>query len=151
MIKQIEDLKENLINGVVVQLPDSAHTEKGEYFEFTPTDLITDYKRAQIGGGILRSSHHKVEFHTAEYHEDRETFIFFSGIAVMLFIDIENGSAKIESARLVRIQKGTKLVIEPGKGHYVPVAEGNEPVCAVVEAPPMPAVKVELPEIVFAI
>jgi mannose-6-phosphate isomerase-like protein (cupin superfamily) len=151
MKKQIEDLKEHLIEGVAVQLPGSVAAEKGEYFQFTPAALIAGYKTSRIGSGVLRSLRHKVEFRVAEYHEDRETFIFVSGTAVMLFLDLENGRAKMETAHLVRIKEGTKIIIEPGKGHFVPVAEGNETVCAVVEAPSMPAIKVELPEAVSAV
>ena len=96
------------MRGVAVRLPGSVAAEKEEYFQFTPAALIAGYKTSRIGGGVLRSFRHKTEFRVAEYHEDRETLIFVSGTAIMLFLDLENGRAKIETACLVRIKEGTQ-------------------------------------------
>lgn len=147
---KIEDLKADTVSGVAVQLPNSVKAEKGDYFEWTPSSLTADYKDSKICGGVLKSWHHKLEFHRAETHGDKETFIFVSGVALMMFIDIRDGSARMNTAQVVRIKPGTKIVIDAGKGHFVPVAEGDEPLCAVVESPRMAAPKVDLPEVICA-
>ena len=150
MYIKIEDLNTDTVNGVAVQLPGSVKAEKETYFEWTPSSLTADYKKAQICGGMLKCWHHKPEFSRAEFHEDKETFQFVSGTALMFFIDIKDGRALMDTPRVVRIQPGTKIIIEAGKGHFVPIAEGDEPLCAVVESPKMEAPKVELPEEICA-
>jgi len=64
----------------------------------------------------------------------------------MLFIDIKNGKPDMASAQLVRIKKGTQIVIKQGKGHFVPIAEASEPVCAIVISPKMEAIRIDLEE-----
>lgn len=150
MYIKIENLGTDTVHGVAVQLPNSVQAEKGDYFEWTPSSLTANYKESQICGGTLKSWHHKLEFDRAETHEDQETFLFVSGVALMLFIDIQNSSALMDTAQIVRIQPGTKIVIDAGKGHFVPVAEGDEPLCVVVESPKMSAPKVSFPDVVCA-
>jgi oxalate decarboxylase/phosphoglucose isomerase-like protein (cupin superfamily) len=63
----------------------------------------------------------------------------------MLFMNIKDGQPDPETAQVVRIRAGTQLVIPAGKAHFVPVAEGDEPVEIIVVAPKMDAPRMPLP------
>jgi quercetin dioxygenase-like cupin family protein len=64
-------------------------------------------------------------------------FYFVSGVALMLFVDIKDGQVDLDTAQIVRVQPGTQLVIEAGKGHFVAVAESEAPVEMIVVSPKM--------------
>ena len=81
-------------------------------------------------------------------HIDREMFYFVSGEAIMFFIDVVDGRPDMASAQMARIQPGTQIVIDEGKGHFVAVANDSQPVYAVVVSPKMDAPRMTLPEAV---
>lgn len=143
---KIEDLRNGLIRGVEIHLPESDETYREGYFEWTATSLAGTMATNEISGGVLRAWHHQPVFHEMETHQDTEMFYFITGIALMLFIDVVDGQPALETAQIVRINPGTQLSIPAGKGHFVAVAEGSEPVCAVVVAPKMAAPRMRLPE-----
>ena len=64
----------------------------------------------------------------------------------MPFMDIQDGVPLMDTAQIVRIYAGSQIIISAGKGHYVPVAEGDEPIIVVVVAPQMGDIKMALPE-----
>ena len=145
---KIQNIENGLVNGIEVQMPESAETCREAYFEWTATSLVGKMKTNEISGGVLRSWKHTPVFYEMESHVDTEMFYFVSGTALMLFIDMKDGKPDIETAQIVRIFPGTGLAISPGKGHFVAVAEGAEPVCAVVAAPRMEAPRQTLQEAV---
>jgi len=57
----------------------------------------------------------------------------------------------MKTAQVVRIQAGTQIIIPASKAHFVPVAEGDEPVEIVVVAPRMDAPRIDLPDSVEGI
>lgn len=140
-----------LVNGVIVQMPGSESIYHETYFNWSGSSLIAEFNRSAISGGILQAWHHVPVFSEIESHIDAETFYFVSGVAIMLFADIHNGKADLESAQMVRIQPGTQMIIHAGKGHFVPVAEGDEPVQIIVVAPKMDAPRVSLSEVITGV
>ena len=145
---KIQDLVAGLVSGIDIQLPQQAETYKETYFEWTATTVIAKMNTNEISGGVLRAWHHKPAFNEIETHMDTEMFYFISGVALMLFIDIKNNKPEMDSAQIVRILPGTQISISPGKGHFVAVADGSEPMCAVVVAPKMEAPRMRLTEAV---
>lgn len=140
----IQDLKPGLVRGVEVHMPEDANRYKDTYFEWVETSLTTQFETAKISGGTLKAWHHVPIFREIETHIDAEMFYFLSGVAIMLFIDVNDGHPVLDSAQIVRIQPGTQLIIPEGKGHFVAVAEGDEPVEMVVVAPKMDAPRIPL-------
>jgi len=147
----IQDLKPGLVNGVEVQISSDKDAYKETYFEWTATPLVSKTAVSEVSGGVLKAWHHAPVFSEIETHIDSEMFFFISGVALMLFMDAEKGKPCMDTAQVVRIQPGTQIVIKAGKGHFVPVAEGSEPVCAVVAAPGMDAPRMSLAEAVEGI
>jgi len=143
---KIQDLSIGLVRGIDVQLPQQAETYKETYFEWTATSVIAKMSTKEISGGVLRAWHHTPIFSELETHIDTEMFYFISGVALMLFIDIKNNKPDMDTAQIVRIQPGTQISISAGKGHFVAVAEGSEPICAVVVSPKMDAPRMVLTE-----
>ncbi len=147
---KISDIENTKIEGVSVHMAkDDVSSEEG-YFVWKESPLTAKFESGAVSGGIIEAWHHKLEFAEAEYHVDQEMFYFVSGTAIMLFVDLKEGIADPESVQVVRIPAGTQLIIERGKGHFVAIAEGNEPVKIVVAAPKMEAPRVELNEVVYA-
>ena len=147
MIKiPITDIEDTKISGVTVQLPAESEPYKESYFEWTASSLICEMNSTKISGGILKAWHHVPVFHEVESHTDAEMFYFISGTAIMLFIDIVGGKADPKTAQMVRIRAGTQITIAAGKGHFVMVAQGDEPVHVVVVSPKMDAPRTALPE-----
>jgi oxalate decarboxylase/phosphoglucose isomerase-like protein (cupin superfamily) len=142
---RIEDLRPGLVAGIDVQMPQAAETYRERYFEWTASTLETSFATSDISGGVLKAWHHTPIFREAEIHADAEVFTFLQGVALMLFIDYAEGRPDPETAQIVRIQPGTQIVIPAGKGHFVPVAEGDEPVEIIVVAPRMDAPRQPLP------
>ena len=148
---KILDIAPGLINGIEVHMPNDTETYRETYFEWTPAGLAAMFNSKEICGGVLKAWRHLPAFREAETHADKEMFYFISGTAIMMFIDCKDGKPDITTAQIVRIQPGTQIVISAGKGHFVAVAEGAEPVVAVVAAPKMDAPRVALSEAVEGI
>ena len=141
----ILDLEPGLVNGIVVQMPGAVKPYQDTYFEWNGSSLSSKFRTTEINGGILKTWHHVPVFMEIESHVDAEMFYFLSGVAVMLFMDIEENQLVLDTAQIVRIQPGTQIIIPEGKGHFVAVAEGDEPVEMVVVAPKMEASRIALP------
>lgn len=142
---QIQDLRPGLISGVEVQLPGAVTPYKEGFFEWSASTLMACFQTPEVTGGLLKAWHHAPVFHEIEWHVDAEVFYFIRGTALMLFMDIAGGRPVMESGQIARIRAGTQIVISAGKAHFVAVAEGDEPVEAVVVAPRMDAPRMALP------
>lgn len=142
-IKMI-DIEPGIIKGVHVQMPLNESRYRERYFEWCSSTLIAPMKTNKITGGVLKAWCHTPVFTEVEYHVDVEMFYFISGTALMLFIDIKNGTPDMSTAQIARIKAGTQILISAGKGHFVPVAEGNEPVHIIVVSPSMDAPRIEI-------
>lgn len=143
---RIEDLKPGLVKGIEVQMPTKTAGYKETYFEWTASSLVAKFNSTEVSGGILQAWHHVPVFDQVETHIDAEMFYFISGVALMLFADLKEGNPNPDTTQIVRIQPGTQIVVSAGKGHFVAVAEGSEPVFAVVMSPKMDAPRVSLLE-----
>jgi oxalate decarboxylase/phosphoglucose isomerase-like protein (cupin superfamily) len=141
----ILDLEPGLVSGISVQMPDTVTPYRDTYFEWNGSSLISKFRTAEISGGMLKTWHHVPVFKEIETHIDAEMFYFRSGVAIMLFMDVESNRPTMDSAQIVRIQPGTQIIIPAGKGHFVAVAETDEPVEIVVVAPKMEAPRITLP------
>jgi mannose-6-phosphate isomerase-like protein (cupin superfamily) len=139
-----------VVPGVAVAMPGD-ESYKEVYFEWLAAPLTTTFQSRDISGGNLRSWKSVPLFSQVETHVDAEMFYFLGGTAVMLFADVVNGSPDMESITIVRIRPGTRITIPAGKAHFVPVAEGDEPVSIVVVAPKMDAPRVGLQEAVLGV
>jgi mannose-6-phosphate isomerase-like protein (cupin superfamily) len=144
----IHDLTPDLVKGVEVQLPPVQPGYRETYFEWTPSSLTAQFKSPEVSGGILEAWRHTPVFTEVETHVDAEMFYFVSGVALMLFADLKDGKADLETVQIVRIQPGTQIIIAVGKAHFVPVAADSEPVVALVVSPKMSAPRVALAEAV---
>lgn len=144
---KIQDLKDVTINGVKTLCTKSPGSYKETFFEWTAFPMAVDFKSTRIACGLLEGWHHTPTFNEIEYHEDAELFYFLEGPALMLFVDIKAGKAVMESAQIVRIPAGTELSIDPGKGHFVAVAEGDT-MKALVVAPVQDSPRITLDETV---
>jgi hypothetical protein len=140
----IQDLKPGLVRGVEVYLPSGEGVYKETYFEWAASPLRAKFSSQEISGGILKVWHHVPVFSEMEKHADAEMFYFTIGVALMPFVDLVNGQPDMATLQIVRIQPGTQLIIAAGKAHFVPVAEGSEPVGIIVVAPKMEAPRVTL-------
>jgi mannose-6-phosphate isomerase-like protein (cupin superfamily) len=141
----IQDLKPGLIKGVEVYLPsEQTDAYKETYFCWAASPLIAEMKCSNISGGILKTWHHTPIFTEVETHIEPEMFYFISGTALMLFMDLKDGAADMDTAQIVRIQAGTQLIISTGKAHFVPVAESDEPVSIIVVSPKVDAPRTSL-------
>jgi len=147
----IRDLTQDLIKGVTVQMPRTVSAYKESYFEWTPSALTAKFNSTEISGGTLISWHHVPVFNEIETHIDKEMFYFISGTAIMLFIDVKQGQPDLKTAQIVRIQAGTQLIIEAGKGHFVPIAETSDPLSVIAVSPKMEAPRISLPVILEGI
>lgn len=147
----IQDLTPGVVKGIAVQLPSDKVGYRESFFEWTASSLVAQFQRKEISGGVLRSWHHVPVFQEIETHIDAEMFYFISGVALMIFMDVEAGLPKPDSAQIVRIQPGTQIIISAGKGHFVAVAAGDDPVSAIVVSPKMDAPRVILPEAVAGV
>jgi hypothetical protein len=147
----IEDLKPELVSGIAIGLPGSAATAREGYFEWTASSLTAEFKTGRVSGGILKAWKHEPIFDEVETHIDAETFYFLRGSALMLFADVSGGRPDMDSVQIVRIRPGTQLVIQAGKAHFPAVAEGDEPVEAVVVSPRMEAPRMRLTESVLGV
>ena len=142
----ILDLEPGLVNGIDVQMPDAVMPYRDTYFEWYGSELVSRFRKSEISGGILKTWHHVPIFKEIETHVDVEMFYFLSGTAIMLFMDVKDAQPDLDSAQIVRIKPGTQIIIPAGKGHFVAVAETDEPVEMVVVAPKMEAPRMALPK-----
>jgi mannose-6-phosphate isomerase-like protein (cupin superfamily) len=148
---KITDLQPGVVPGVEVLLPGVPVPYQETYFEWTASSLIARFQKSEVSGGILQAWHHTPTFTEVETHCDQEMFYFISGIALMLFVEVKDGQADLDTAQIVRIQPGTQIIIAAGKAHFVPVAEDSRPVSAVVVSPQMAAPRIALAEKVTGI
>lgn len=146
---KITDIADTPIKGVRVSLPQEY--QKGryneDYFTWTGMPIVSPFKTSDIMMGILEGWHHTPNFDKIEYHVDKESFYFMTGVALMYFVDISNGKPVMETSQIVRIPAGVELEIEAGKGHFVAVAESDH-FSALVTSPVQEAPRINLPEIV---
>jgi mannose-6-phosphate isomerase-like protein (cupin superfamily) len=143
---KIQNLRPGLIKGIEVFIPDKSFGYQETYFKWAASPLVVNFQKTEISGGILEARRHTPVFTEVETHCDNEMFYFLSGVAVMLFADLKDGQADPETTQIVRIQPGTQIIINVGKAHFLPVAEGSEHVVAVVVSPKMGAPRVPLSE-----
>jgi mannose-6-phosphate isomerase-like protein (cupin superfamily) len=148
---KISDLQPGTVPGVEVLPPGVAVPYRETYFEWTASSLTAKFEKSEVSGGILQAWHHTPAFQEVETHCDQEMFYFISGVALMLFIDVKDGQANLDTAQIVRIQPGTQIIIAAGKAHFVPVAEDSRPVAAVVVSPKMDAPRIALAETVIGV
>ncbi|WP_434579186.1 hypothetical protein [Thermoanaerobacterium thermosaccharolyticum] len=141
----IQDLESDIIKDVEVFLPsDKLNVYEESYFSWAASPLIAKINSNNISGGILKAWHHVPVFNEIETHAEPEMFYFISGIALMLFIDLVDEIPNLDTAQIVRIRPGTQLIISKGKGHFIPVAESEEPVHIIVVSPRVDAPKIQL-------
>jgi hypothetical protein len=143
---KIQNLRPGLVKGIEVFIPDKSFGYQETYFKWAASPLVVNFQKAEVSGGILEAWRHTPVFTEAETHCDNEMFYFLSGVALMLFADLKDGQADLETAQIVRIQPGTQIILTAGKAHFVPVAENSEHVVAVVVSPKMGAPRVPLSE-----
>ncbi|TQI66854.1 hypothetical protein [Clostridium sp. KNHs216] len=139
MKKEIQDIAPGLIGGVDVQMPGAAQVYRENWFEWRATTLRAGMKQSTLAGGVLNIWKHTPVFAELEYHEDCEMFYFVQGTAIMPFADIKDGKIDMDSVQLVRVPAGTQIVIQPGKAHFVAVAQDDTPVTIIVASPVMDA------------
>lgn len=138
----ITDIKDTEIDGVTV-LREETEPYRENYFEWAASPLIAGFQSSQISGGILSCQTAKPQFQEFEYHKDKEFFYFVQGTALMPFANFDSeGKVDEASLQIVRIPKGTQLIIDAGKLHFVPVAEGPDSVRIVVVSPKMDSPRV---------
>jgi hypothetical protein len=145
----ITDIALTPITGVRVSLPQDYRKNLycEDYFTWSGMPIVSEFKTKNIMMGILEGWHHTPNFDKIEYHEDKESFYFISGTALMYFVDIRDGKPVMETSKIVRIPAGTELEIEAGKGHFVAVAEDDR-FSALVTSPSQAAPRIVLPETV---
>jgi hypothetical protein len=148
---KIQDLSPKLVPGIEVQMPAAVVPDRENYFEWTVSSLVAKMHTNEVSGGVLRAWRHAPVFREIETHIDAEMFYFVSGVALLLFIDVKDGQPDPETAKLVRVQPGTQIVISAGKGHFVPVADGDETLEVIVVAPKMEAPRMPLPVVIEGI
>ena len=147
----IQDIKPDLVRGVQVHMPGSSEEYEEKYFNWSKSTLSAKFDTSEITGGILTSWHYKPVFEEIETHIDNEVFYFIDGEAIMMFADITGGEPDMRSTQVVRIKKGTHIVVSAGKGHFVPVSSGDAVLKMVVFSPMMEAPRIKLPESVEAV
>ena len=146
---KITDIAVTPITGVRFSIPQEYQKNlySEDYFTWSGMPIVSEFKTKNIMMGILEGWHHTPNFDKIEYHEDRESFYFISGVALMYFVDIRDGKPVMETSQIVRIPAGVELEIEAGKGHFVAVAESDR-FSALVTSPVQEAPRIKLPEIV---
>ena len=148
---RITDIADTAIKGVTVVTERDFDPYKEDYFVWKPTPLVAHFQSSEVSGGVLRAWKHTPVFSELETHDDDEGFFFVAGTALMAFADEKDGAVDEDTLQIVRIQPDTQLNIAAGKAHFVPVAEGDEPVTAVVVSPKMDAPRLPLAEPVAGI
>ena len=142
---RITDIFSTPIKGVTVADCGQSAVYRENWFEWTAYPVVSKLHTNEVVSGLLQGWHHTPEFDVVEYHADHEQFWFFEGTALMLFCDIVNGSPDPATAQIVRVPAGTQLDIEPGKAHFVAVAE-TDTFKALVVSPKQDAPRLPLPE-----
>ena len=98
----------------------------------------------------MKTWHRDPVFQKLEFHEDYEKFVFLTGTALFPVADTRDGAVCDESFRVLRVSPGTEVLVPPGKAHFMPIAERDEPVRITVVCPEMPFYHVFLSEAVRA-
>ena len=147
----ITDIRDTEIEGVTI-LREETEPYRESYFQWAASPLIASFQSSQISGGALSCQAAIPGFRELEYHKDKEFFYFVQGTALMPFANFDSeGKVDEASIQIVRIPQGTQLIIDAGKLHFVPVAEGPEPVKIVVVSPKMDSPRVSVSESVNGI
>ena len=142
----VTDIKDTKIEGVTV-LREETEPYRENYFEWAASPLIASFQSSQISGGILSCQTAEPQFQEFEYHKDKEFFYFVQGTALMPFANFDSeGKVNEASIQIVRIPEGTQLIIDAGKLHFVPVAEGPGEVKIGVVSPKMDSPRVPVRE-----
>ena len=124
---KIQNIQDTIIKGIRYETADKRENNKCGYFDWNPTSLTANFKSTKISGGIVNFWHHSFNFTEVETHIDSEIFHVMNGDAIMIFADVVHNAVIEDSVQIVRVPAGTRLIIEPGKGHYAPIlAEGGE-------------------------
>lgn len=144
---KIQDLEHLAISGVSVQTYPAQNEYAEAYFQWVPYDLQTSFQNPAAVSGRLTGWHHASVFTQVETHADDEMFFFTHGSCIMIFCDLKDGVPAMDTVQLARIPAGTQLIIQAGKAHFVPVAEGDS-FEAVLFAPQQDSPRVALPEAV---
>lgn len=99
----------------------------GQYLAWHPSDVFFRCRTAEIGAGLLMSTHaEKAEFDKAERHTQPEMFLFTEGVSTMLLADGE-GDWCFRSFRA-----GDALIISANAWHYLGPSVTERAACAVV-------------------
>jgi mannose-6-phosphate isomerase-like protein (cupin superfamily) len=148
---EIRDIDAMPIAGVTVVTERNFDPYVEGNFVWKATPLVASFSTSRVSGGILRATKRPPVFTEVETHVDDEAFYFVSGVALMAFADVDEGRVVEDSIQIARIRPDTQFIIAAGKAHFVPVAEGDEPVTAVVVSPKMDAPRLPLAEPVAGI
>lgn len=146
----IENISAENDYGLTVQMPEDGNVYQEDYFYWKGSTGSVDFQTNRISTGSMKTWHRTPVFRKLEYHEDYEKFIFLAGTALFPVADVKDGAVCAGSFHVLRVKPGTEVVVPPGKAHFMPVAEGDEPVRITVVCPEMPFYHVFLPEEVFA-
>lgn len=147
----IEDIRADNDYGLIVQMPKEGSVYQEDYFYWKGSVRTVDFKTNRIMTGTMKTWHRTPVFQKLEYHEDYEKFVFLAGNALFPVADTKDGAVCDDSFRVLRVTPGTEVTVPPGKAHFMPVAEGDEPVCITVVCPEMPFHHVFLKEEVQAV
>lgn len=147
----ISELTPENSSGLLVQLPESGEVYREDYFYWKGSKQHLTFQSDSIITGQLKTWHREPVFKKLEYHEDYEKFVFVSGNALFPIALMKEGRLCENTFCVYRILPGTEIVIPPGIAHFMPVAESDEPVCAVVVCPKMPFYHVYLEDEVKAV
>ena len=117
------------------------------YFEWAASATYCQFSVIPNQRGILSCQTAEPQFQEFEYHKDKEFFYFVQGTALMPFANFDSeGKVNEASIQIVRIPEGIQLIIDAGKLHFVPVAEGPGEVKIVVVSPKMDSPRVPVRE-----
>lgn len=147
---KIQNIRDMQISGVHCCFREECEPYLENYFDWTAYPMIADMEETQLCAGFLRAWRHTPIFRQVETHIGKELFYFVEGSCIMLFCDVKDGCAVMESAQLARIDAGTELLVDAGKAHFVPVGV-TDSFTAVVVSPKQDAPRIDLPEEIIGI
>lgn len=147
---KVQDLSEMKIEGVSYCLEKECEPYQETYFNWIAYPMVNDMRTSRLTCGRLTAWHHVPEYTQVEFHEGQEVFYFTEGECIMIFCDLKDERVVMDSIQIARIQPGTEICVDAGKGHFVPIPLG-ERLQAVVCAPSQDAPRILLSETVKAI
>lgn len=146
----IEDIRPDNDYGLIVQMPEEGNVYQDDYFYWKGSLIPACFQTKRISTGTMKTWHRDPVFQKLEFHEDYEKFVFLTGTALFPVADTRDGAVCDESFRVLRVSPGTEVLVPPGKAHFMPIAERDEPVRITVVCPEMPFYHVFLSEAVRA-